>query len=231
MLQHLSNAVQRNPFIGITCDIWQDKYRRISYLGVTAHFLNDDSNLCDQLIALQALDWRQKKDANFIRLTIKKVLEDKNVPCDPHKIVFIADRGGNIKKALRDFSRINCFPHFLNNVAKEACKIDLIKTIITACADLVRYIKISGHYNEFKRSLKSPVSTRFHSILVMIDMIVENWDQLVELMDRENESVRLEDIDIAVLRQMQSFLKPFKHWSDFAETSKKFRPIYCMDCN
>lgn len=69
----LSDIFNRNPLIAVTCDAWQDNYRGISYLGVTIHFY-DEGKLCDQLIAVKPLDWRQKKDHEFIKQTAKLIL-------------------------------------------------------------------------------------------------------------------------------------------------------------
>lgn len=125
-----------------------------------------------------------------------------------------------MKKAFKDFERINCFPHFPNNVVKEACKIDYIKSTIDSCSDLVRYLKISGHNNEFDKAMKSAVPTRFNSVLDMIDSMIENWQKLNEILIRENELHRLHNIDITMLRQISNFSKPIKHWSNIGERSK-----------
>lgn len=125
-----------------------------------------------------------------------------------------------MKKGLTGFQRLNCFPHFINNVVKQACKIDYIKSILSACSDLVRFMKISGHNNELEKSLKSSVSTRFNSNLIMVDSILENWGGLNVILAREHETSRLDDIDISILNELKSFLMLFKHWSDYAERSK-----------
>lgn len=148
-------------------------------------------------------------------------LSSNGIPFDSDRVIFITDRGSNMKKALRDFTRINCFPHFLNNTSKEACKIDLIENCIKQCSDLVRYMKISGHNNELAKSLKSASPTRFNSNIMMVSSIIDNWNQLETLLHRENESNRIRDIDKTVLHQIKTFLEPFKEWSDFSETSKR----------
>lgn len=217
----LHAAVEWNPFVAITCDVWQDDYRKLSYLGVTAHFHNQNQTLCDQIIALQPLDSKRKKDHAYIRETTKDVLEKKGLPFDPEKVVFVTDRGGNMKKGLRGFQRLNCFPHFTNNIVKASCKIDYIRDILKACSELVRYMKISGHNNELETTVKAPVNTRFNSYLRMSDSIIENWEALKQILERENETSRLDRIDLSVLKQIRSFLVPFKHWSDYTESSKK----------
>lgn len=216
----LSQVCERSPFLAVTCDVWQDNYRRISYLGVTIHF-SVNGKLCDQLLAVKPLDWRRKKDHEYIKQAARIILEEKNIPFDPVKVIFITDRGSNMKKAFKDFERLNCFPHFVNNIVKEACKIDRIKTLIENCSDLVRYLKISGHNNEFQKTMKSAVPTRFNSVLEMIQSIIENWSKVNEILTRENETHRLLGIDCQLMIQIKEFLQPFKHWSVFAERSKQ----------
>lgn len=217
----LLKAVERSPFIAVTCDIWQDNYKRISYLGVTSHYHDEELKLCDQIIALKPLDWNKKKDHTFIKNAVKDAIEKCGIPFDENKLIFVTDRGGNVKKALKDFIRLNCFPHFVNNVSKESCKIDIISNNIAACGELVRFTKISGLNNEFEKSLKSSSATRFNSVLATVDSIIENWDQLESLFMRENETERLSEIDKSVILQMKSFLQPLKKWSDFTESSHK----------
>lgn len=221
MVKTLSEALAKNIFIAATCDIWQDDYRRIPYLGVTIHYFNDQMQLCDQLIAIQPLDPTREKNAAYVKEVVCKALEEKGISFDPAKIIFVTDRGGNIKKALEDFIRLNCFPHFINNIVRESCKIDTIKNVLERCNCLVRYIKISGLNEEFKPTIKSAVITRFNSVLTMIESILLNWDRLNEILCQENEIGRISEISEAVLNQINSFLKPFKHWSDHTEKSKK----------
>lgn len=125
-----------------------------------------------------------------------------------------------MRKAFRDFERLDCCPHFINNIVKESCKIDYIKSTIESCSDLVRYLKISGHNNEFHKTMKSAVPTRFNSVLDMIDSIIDNWQRLNEVLNRENEMNRLQNINLIMIKELSKFLKPFKHWSNYCEQSK-----------
>lgn len=221
MTSRLSDVFASNLFIAVTSDIWQDDYKRVSYLAITVHYYDKDMNLCDQLIAMPPMETGQKKDAPFIKQIIKRYLEERGIPFDEKKLIFVSDRGSNIKKALQEFIRLNCFPHFINNTVRESCKIDVIVTVLDACSKLVRFIKISGLNNEFKTSLKSAVKTRFNSNLTMIESILQNWDQLNELLQRVNESNRLENVELSVLENLKTFLTPFKYWPNFCETTLK----------
>lgn len=207
-------------FMGVTCDIWMDDYRRISYLALTVHFYTDSMKLCDQVISIAPMDVTIHKNAAYVKDCIKKALESNGLPFDHNKLVFVTDRGSNIKKALDNFTRLNCFPHFVNNTVQQTCKVDVISKIIDRCAKLVKYFKISGLNNELRVSLKSIIKTRFNYVLATIDSILANWDQINEILERENEMNRIESIDIELLKKISKFLNPFKHWSDLCEKSK-----------
>lgn len=219
MANRLSNAFASSLFIAVTSDIWQDDHKHISYLAITVHYHDTNMNLCDQLIAMPPMETGRKKDAAFIKQMTEQFLELRGIPFDKKKLIFVTDRGSNIKKALQEFTRLNCFPHFINNSVRESCKIDVIQTVLDACSKLVRFIKISGLNNEFEISIKSAVKTRFNSVLTMVESILLNWDKLNSLLLRENEFHRLENIEFVVLEQLKSFLTPFKYWSNFCETT------------
>lgn len=225
LTRRLSSIFSKSLFIGITCDIWQDDYKHLSYLAITSHFYGNQMSLCDQLIAMPPLEPGQKKDANFIKRVLKLFLEERGIPFDAEKLIFVTDRGANIKKALDVSTRINCFPHFINNTVKHACKTDILETLLSACKKLVRYIKISGLNNEFEISIKCSVTTRFNSTLTMIESILLNWRKLNEILVQKNETQRLENIDFDILEQLKTFLEPFRYWSIFCETTLK--PSLC----
>lgn len=62
--------------------------------------------------------------------------------------VFISDRGSNIRAALKDYTRLNCFPHFCHNIVKYGCSEEGIKRLISCCAALVKYFKFNGLNND-----------------------------------------------------------------------------------
>lgn len=178
MKNRLSTAFASNFFIAVTTDLWQDKFKRISYIAITVQYYDSNGNLCDQLIAMPPIEPGRKKDHAFLKELTKRYLEERGIPFDEKKLIFVTDRGGNIKKALQNFIRLNCFPHFINNTVRESCKIDVIETVLDACSKLVRFLKISGLNNEFQITIKSAVKTRFNSVLTMVESILLNWNQL-----------------------------------------------------
>lgn len=218
----LRNTLMTNRCLPITIDIWQDKFKRISYLGMTAHFYEKKdlkTILVDKVICMKPLEPGVVKDHSFIRHQIREKLEEIGIDEFFQKIVYITDRGSNIRKALCDTQRLNCFPHFLNNIVKTACEIDIVKDIIDHTKSLVRYFKITGLNNKLRTALKSSCPTRFNSILFTFESITDNWSQVNDTLRSLNELERLNNIDYDDLKQIAAYLKEFDIWTRLSSAS------------
>lgn len=220
----LKAALLNERNMSITVDLWQDKYKRISYLGMTSHYyieINNAIMLQDKIICMQPLEPGLVKDANFIRRKIRNKLEDLKINDSFDKITFITDRGSNIRKALNDVQRLNCFSHFLNNIVKAACKIDVVKSVIDNCKSLVRYFKITGLNNRLPTALISGCETRFNYIHFTFKSILCNWNKIDEILRGLNEIGRLQCIVYSELEAINDYLAIFVEWTKLASASKK----------
>lgn len=220
----LKAALLNERNISITLDLWQDKYKRISYLGMTSHYyieINNAIMLQDKIICMQPCEPGLVKDADFIRRKIRNKLDDLKINDFFDKITFITDRGSNIRKALNDVQRLNCFPHFFNNIVKAACKIDVVKSIIDRCKSLVRYFKITGSNNRLPTALISGCETRFNYIHFTFKSILCNWDKIDEILRGLNEIGRLQCIVYSELKAINDYLAIFVEWTKLASASKK----------
>lgn len=130
--------------LAMSTDIWQDQYKRISYFCITVHFFDqNEKKLVDFILATTAMESGRKKDHVHLRQIIDEKLNDYDLLQHIDKLVFVRDRGGNIRLALKDTTRLNCFPHFCHNIAKYGCSVDSIKQLIDRCAALVKYFKFN----------------------------------------------------------------------------------------
>lgn len=137
------------------------------------------------------------------------------------KLVFISDRGGNIRKALKDTTRINCFPHFCHNIAKYGCSVQSIKQLINRCGALVKFFKVTGLNNILKESLKSSVSTRFNYVFMLLTSIDSQWDSIKNILTQKHELRRIAHIDRECIQQLIAFLKVFNIASKLTESTYK----------
>lgn len=208
--------------LAMTTDIWQDNYKRISYFCITVHFYDQNAKkIVDYILTFTAMDPARKKDHVHLWRIIEEKLSEHDLLQHIGKIVFISDRGGNIRKALKNTTRLNCFPHFCHNIAKHACKIESIKQLIDNCAALVKYFKFNGLNNLLNVSLKSAISTRFNYVFMMFVSINNEWDAIKEILTQRHELRRIENIDRDCLRKMIEFLNAFNIASKLTESTQK----------
>lgn len=87
--------------IGISLDLWSDKFRNVTYMGSMAHYItyNEEEKkpqLVTRLLALTELDAEEAKTADFLHNHIVGMFHEFDLQDQPEKIVFISDRGKNI---------------------------------------------------------------------------------------------------------------------------------------
>lgn len=126
MAIEMKHAVESGK-IGISVDLWSDKFRNISYLGMVAHYIlwNEETktaNLSSCVLKLQEMDAHTPKTANVVHEQVISVLNEFDLQDNTDRIVFITDRGKNIMNACDGYARQSCFDHFINNVVGEMVK-------------------------------------------------------------------------------------------------------------
>lgn len=218
---------QSNSLIAFTTDIWQDKFKRMSYLCLTAHYFDfTKQKLVDLLLALQPMEAGKKKDNMYVRELIMKILNDYEISQYSTKFIFVSDRGGNIRVALREFIRLNCFPHFLHSTVKNACEIESVAKVIDSCASLVKYFKFNGLNNLLEVTLKSAIKTRFNYAIIMMESIHSQFDAIERILRERNELIRLRNIDKQCLATLINFLNTFLNASKLTESNYKSTLCY-----
>lgn len=203
--------------MSFTTDLWTDNYRRISYLVITAHMVDRKINsaeycLRDQILCLIPLSVYEKKTGEYLSGVIDDILE--RIGLLPHisKIIFVTDRGANIRNAFRmlNIKRLNCYDHLLNNVVGKVCQLELVDYILAPVRKLVKFIKIGGHNSKFARGLKSYCPTRWNTNHDMSVSVEENFEQLEIVLTDLNQLNRLDVINRMYLKEVIAFLKLFK---------------------
>ncbi|CAF2045445.1 unnamed protein product [Rotaria magnacalcarata] len=104
--------------LSISPDIWSDKYRNISYLGATAHFVGDNGIYHYFDLFCSEFKWKNKTALNVLKM-LEAQLSVFGLKELMDKITFVTDRGANFIKALMAFRVLLCVAHRLNNVLKK----------------------------------------------------------------------------------------------------------------
>lgn len=144
-------------------------------------------------------------------------------------IVFISDRGPNIKYGLKNagYIRLTCYAHIIHNLVCAMFKEPDVKAMIAQCSELTSYVKNQGMNRNFNPSLKLYTTTRWNSVCIMLDAIIKNYHGLYDLLS-ENQRLRNEErlkrrmqadnklvelisvLDVCEMVKVRDFLLPFK---------------------
>lgn len=206
----------------IALDCWTDKHKKMSYFGITLHFISEENNqliLNDRILLIRELAV-ESKDGDYLRTKIYEYLNEYGMMGYlGHRIMFISDRGTNIVKAVSTFMAINCFAHLIHNVVEHMLDKNPIVSSVTA---IVKYFKASAlHAILFEQSLKSNVSTRWNSVCTMLETFINNWMRINEILRRTQKHLKdLDSISLNELILMKNFLAPFKDATNETEATK-----------
>ncbi|CAF5117932.1 unnamed protein product, partial [Rotaria sp. Silwood1] len=103
--------------LAISPDLWSDKFKQNSSLGLTAHFVDDQHILHSIDLCCEPYNEIDKTAGNVLK-SITAALSRFGLDQLIDKITFVCDCGSNLRKALEDYQVVHCFPHRLNNVLK-----------------------------------------------------------------------------------------------------------------
>lgn len=209
----LQSSFVEGPGGAISLDIWTDDFQKFQYLGVLAHFINENGQFNTRLIANKALDVNESKTGTYLRAQILTILNDYGI--DPMKtnVVFVTDRGANIIKALEPYQRHNCGPHFINNVVNEALGIGHPLHIIKTCQNIASKIHVLGKNTLFSPTIKSFCSTRWNTAYAMLESISKNWTSVSDLFGELGYASLIGDATKEEIDDLAAFLLPFKEAS------------------
>lgn len=190
----------------ISLDAWLDKTRKVSFFGMTIHFIDESCGqleLNDRILCTREMD-ADVKDGAYIKSQIKEHLKSFHIYSLRKKMVFVSDRGSNMVAGLKDFDNIHCFTHMLNNTVQ--LMLGLLDEELKPTKRLVKYFKVTGLNSKLKdiecgrgTTLKSFVATRWNSVYYMIRSVLDNWTQIRTILEAKNGLHRIENINIELL--------------------------------
>lgn len=191
----------------IAIDCWLDKTKKITFFGVVAHFIEDANEqfiLNDRIICARDLH-TDMKDGAYLRQKLLEYLKSYNLDTHIDKLVFVSDRGTNVKKALEQFEAISCFAHMVNNLV-DTMLIE-ISDLVVAVKALVKYFKVTGLNAALDTTLKSFVPTRWNTVFYMIESVIINWDHIQSILEEKREAHRINNINLNALKVRENYIQ------------------------
>lgn len=144
-------------------------------------------------------------------------------------VIFLSDRGPNVRYGLTKagFIRLTCYAHMIHNLVSYMLDEKSVQVLIKQSTCLSSYVKNSGLNKELKMGLKLYTKTRWNSVYSMVDVIINNYQDLYELLisrQRLRNEARIScnqqpdnvisdlvtNINLTELTRLRDFLAPFK---------------------
>ncbi len=144
--QQISSSLQEaiaSTSVSFTSDMWTDSHQKRSFLMITAHWISENFELQNKVIATEEFDAAEKKTGANIRSAVNAIFSAYGITTDQlKKCTFTTDRGSNMIVAFKDEDRLDCVAHILNTVLrhvfdeKKDCP-SAVTHLIQSCKSLV----------------------------------------------------------------------------------------------
>lgn len=231
--RHLSDVVDREKslliaviekleWLGITTDMWTSSKTNVSYITVTAQFV--DSNWCVRSVILATRSVDDKHTGECIRKNVRSVLDEYHAAKSGN--VYVTDDAANMKAAFRDNIWIGCSCHNLNLVLSHGMEANPnqadadinglpseVIQLVQTCKELVTLAKRTKINSKLKTTVKRCIVTRWNSTLTTLKSISANLDDLRALTSdptsNKNLLRLLADINESELGDLIKVLEPF----------------------
>lgn len=203
----------------ITTDCWTSR-NTVSYIAVTAHFLDNNFNLYTVLLQCRSIDVSHTSDN--LALLLSDIVQSWGI--QDQILLAVSDNAINIKNAIKvklNWNYFGCFAHTLNLIVKDGLKTEEISKILNKIKQIVRHFKKSSKSNAklmaYQRNVgKEPlkllqeVETRWNSTLYMLQRLILLEDAVkstIALIDKQLPSISQREW--LIIKNLCLILKPF----------------------
>ena len=101
--------------IGLSLDFWEEETRKITYISMTVHFVNENYSLTSRIINFDEFDF-ERKTADNIKIWFTNKLSELKID---KKYLIVSDNASNLVSAFRE-NRIPCICHSINLAIQSA---------------------------------------------------------------------------------------------------------------
>lgn len=185
LVESIKEKLNGASAVAITTDGWTSINNQ-SFLAITAHYLDDNTSLCSNLLGCVEFSERHTSEnlASFLKAEVQKWAIDYKVTA------VVTDNAPNIVAAVKlcNWRHIPCYAHCINLIVKSGIK--PIEPIVEKVKALVQFFKKSSHalsklhatqkqmgLPELK--LKQDVPTRWNSTYDMLSRVFANKAPIV----------------------------------------------------
>lgn len=220
MLNKLQSTFENVSHVALTCDIWTEMMTTTSYLGVTAHYIQN-SKVVSRCIATIAL--HERHTADYINTKLTEICTDLHIAL-PKITAVVTDNGANmvagITKFLNRSKHLPCFAHTINLIAESAMSVHAFNDLCCKVREIVKFFKTSvirsdelrKRQNQTPLKLILDVKTRWNSVYYMLERYVTLAPLVHQiLMMNTTAPPTPTAIELQEIKTMLTILKPLEH--------------------
>ena len=229
---HLLAELDSVEHVALTTDHWTSRAVD-SYLGLTAHFVNQHWELVTRV--LQTREVKERHTSANVADDLRSIVEEWRLSS---KVVAIAtDNAANMVAAIRllPWPRIPCVAHTLQLAVKEGLKLPAAHDVVVRCRKVVGHFKHSciatraleaaqDRLGLPQKQLVQEVPTRWNSTYAMLDRIIEQQTAISAVLAESKRAVDRDMIltsgELAVMECMIGVLKPLAQATEMVGAQK-----------
>lgn len=214
------DALQKAPYVALTGDHWTS-FGNDNYLGVTAHFIDDD--WCLQSFALTVSKSTERHYAEACAQHFESIAKEWNIE---KKVTTLGtDSARNMTAAVRQlpYEHLPCNAHAIQRAINVSLHDSGFDAVLAKCRKIVGHFKHSPSntrelkekqvaHNQKEESLVQDVPTRWNSTLEMIQRLLQNKAPIAETLSAQNSKISmLTDPELSKLKKLTELLEPCRY--------------------
>lgn len=225
LIAHEISLAKKHNSMSIIIDNWTDNFQRNSYFGIILllAYTDESGRILRKKYTLNVDEVTEPvKSKQVLAEHLYRVLAKYGLtPDEIRKIIFIADRGGNIKYMLKDENilQVYCFAHILNNIVEHMLQDSQIQDLVNCASSLTSYMKCGNLCKELLTSLKTFSRSRWNGVYIMFKAILTNFQKIIEVLGAKSTLPRnptqknpmdyITNVNIDLMSKITPVLKPF----------------------
>ena len=233
--KRLQEHIATDVSMASTLDLWTDSIKKVAYISVTAHYIDEEFTLFDRTLHVKPVR-DESHTAVMVLDEFKEALDIfgiKDLVFD--RITVVADCGSNIVAEdgiSSEFDLLGCIDHKISNcltyvLNKTTKQVDgkkskpfyryldepnmaALYTLIDACKSLVAYFKKSNLQSRLSKTLKQENATRWNSLYHCLLSVSEMLIEVIDLLKQKDALRKVASISETCLKHLIDLLAPFQ---------------------
>ncbi|CAH1110803.1 unnamed protein product [Psylliodes chrysocephalus] len=177
-LNDVKQLMNGRKTICITTDAWTS-INTVSYIGVTAHFVDEKFNL--NSILLECSSSNMRHTAENLAADLQRVCKEWNIE---NKVIFaVSDNAANMQRAIQNigWKHIGSVAHTINLLVKDGLKNDEIRQIIAKVRQTVTHFRRSNISTE--KLIKYQENLGNNPLKLILE-VPTRWNSTFEMLER-----------------------------------------------